>query len=288
MSEAPINHQGAKDYELIVKSIYEQILARDGVTNIEIKHNQSLTGKSGVAHQIDVMWRFKQAGVEHVVVVECKNYSSTVELGDVRSFKSVLEDLGVARGVMVTKVGFQSGAKDFAKFNGIDLKLARSPEDADWEGLIRDIDIRISAKSFDRTKPPSVKINVPKNQASVVVGTTLAGNPLELCLLNNNGEANSPPMAKFLEQNVPILEKDAGGPYSHEIKTPGQFVRLQTSEGKGILVPVDSLTITYHVSEYKTEVSVHADDLVTEVLKDFGTGDVEHFLRSAPKNIPRR
>jgi hypothetical protein len=282
MPSAPQNHQDSTEYELIVKSIYEQILKRDGVTNIEVKHNQSIKGKSGVSHQIDVMWRFKQASVEHVVVVECKNFSSTVELGDVRSFKSVLDDLGIARGLMVTKVGYQSGAKDFAKYNGIDLKLVRPPLDSDWNGLVKSIDIHIMLKTFDNSKPPLVKFSVPKHQGEIVAGAVPDGNPTEICLLNREGEAISPPMSLWLGQNVPILDKEAGGPYTYEVRTPETFIRFKREGGESLLVPIDSINVTYHVSELKTDVNVHADEVVTQVLKDFETGDVEHFLRPSP------
>jgi Restriction endonuclease len=283
MSSAPENHQTSTDYELIVKSIYEQILRRDGIANIEVKHNQFITGKSGVSHQIDVMWHFKQAGIEHVVLVECKNYSSTVELGHVRNFKSVLDDVGIARGVMVTKVGFQSGANDFAKFNGIDLKLARTPVDSDWEGLVRHIKVNIIMKTFDTRIAPQVNFNLPKEHAANAAGAIADGNATEVQLLDQFGQSASVPMGQWLPQNVPILDKVAGGPYIHEVKTPGKHVRLKKPDGQTVLVPVDSITVTYHVSEINSGVNVHADDLVTQVLKDFSTGEVEHFLRSAPK-----
>ena len=110
----PINHQNSKEYELLAQAVYQQILKQEGQATIEVRHNEKIVGKTGVAHQIDVLWKFRYAGIEHIVAVECKNYSSSVELGDVRSFHSVIEDIGIARGVIVTRVGFQSGAQEFA------------------------------------------------------------------------------------------------------------------------------------------------------------------------------
>lgn len=47
------------DYELLVKTIYAEILNQGNAENIEVKHNQKLSGKTpGVTHQIDVLWRF--------------------------------------------------------------------------------------------------------------------------------------------------------------------------------------------------------------------------------------
>ena len=143
------NHGGATKYELLVKGVYEAILNQGSAENIEVKHNQKVVGKSGVAHQIDVLWRFRQAGIGHLVLIECKNYGDTVELADVRSFLSVVEDIRGARGVMVTRVGFQSGAADFAKHHGIGLKLLRAPEEQDWDGYIRGVTVFITVKDFD-------------------------------------------------------------------------------------------------------------------------------------------
>jgi hypothetical protein len=57
------NYDTSTEYELLVKSIYEAILNQGNAENFEVKHNQKLVGKSGVAHQIDVLWRFRQTGI---------------------------------------------------------------------------------------------------------------------------------------------------------------------------------------------------------------------------------
>ena len=64
-----------KDYELLTQAVYQTILTKEGYQNIEVQHDVDLKGRSGTTHQVDVYWRFKQAGVEHTVLVECKNYS---------------------------------------------------------------------------------------------------------------------------------------------------------------------------------------------------------------------
>jgi hypothetical protein len=64
-----------KDYELLTQAVYQAILSKDGHQNIEVEHDVELKGRSAATHQVDVYWRFKQAGVEHKVLVECKNYS---------------------------------------------------------------------------------------------------------------------------------------------------------------------------------------------------------------------
>jgi hypothetical protein len=211
MPANPENYSTSTEYELLVKSVYEEILRHEGVENVEVAHNQELKGKSGVVHQIDVLWRFRRAGIEHLVIIECKNYGRTVELGDVRSFHSVVEDIVGARGVMVTRVGFQSGAKDFAQHHGIGLKLLRHPLDEDWEGLIKNVDVHSTAKSFDRQRQPSINFGVPGQFANQVAGAKPKGKEVDIRLLDKDGNPKTPPMARWLSSAVPMLNRAAGG-----------------------------------------------------------------------------
>jgi hypothetical protein len=278
--QTPANHKNAKEYELLAHAVYQQILKQEGLETIEVKHNEKVVGKSGVAHQIDVLWLFRHAGVEHVVAVECKNYSSSVELGDVRSFHSVIEDLGIARGVMVTCVGFQSGAREFAKHHRIDLKLLRAPLEEDWEDRIREVTVNISIKSFDRKRQPSITFGIPKEFGPAVSTARIKGEGIELQLLDAGGLPITPPMRQWLDQVVPILQQDAGGPYEHEIRPQNAHLRFERDCGEDILVPVETIKITYYVSEANQTIEIVADNIVKAILKDVESGEIEYFLRA--------
>jgi hypothetical protein len=52
---------GWKDYEKAARDIYEAILRREG-SNAEVEHSVNVKGRSGVEHQVDVYWRYRQAG----------------------------------------------------------------------------------------------------------------------------------------------------------------------------------------------------------------------------------
>lgn len=58
-----------------------------------------------------------------VLIFECKNYSGTVEVGEIEEFDSKLRQLTgfVAKGFLVSRVGFQRGALNVAKAKGIAL-----------------------------------------------------------------------------------------------------------------------------------------------------------------------
>jgi len=81
------------------------------------------------------------ANVEHTVLIECKDYGKTLELQHVRNFFAVLQDIGNCQGLIVTRTGFQSGAKQFTEYYKIGLKLLRQPTEEDWKGKIKNIHI---------------------------------------------------------------------------------------------------------------------------------------------------
>ncbi|MBB3123299.1 hypothetical protein FHS04_000796 [Mesoflavibacter sabulilitoris] len=130
------------EYELLTKEIYETLLNEEGVT-VNVQHNALVKGKA-FTHQIDVYWEYKVAGITHKVAIECKNYNSNVSIAKVRDFYAVLVDLGTVNGIMVSKVGFQKGAKEFAEYYGINLMELRKPNDNDWKGRVKTIELNLS------------------------------------------------------------------------------------------------------------------------------------------------
>lgn len=129
------------EYERFTQEIYQGLINADDIKTIDVQHNVKLTGKSGQEHQIDVYWEYEYAGVRHKVAIECKNYNSTVSVGEVRDFYGVLSDLTNVAGIMVTKVGYQEGAKKYAAHYGINLKELRPPNEED--GRAGEIDLHI-------------------------------------------------------------------------------------------------------------------------------------------------
>lgn len=103
------------EYELFVKQIYECLNRADGLSDVTIQHNVKLRGTSNVKHQIDVYWCFKKAGITYKVAIECKDYKNRVSKDRVMAFHAVLQDVGNLHGVFVSRMGFQSGAIEYAK-----------------------------------------------------------------------------------------------------------------------------------------------------------------------------
>ena len=116
------------EYELFTQSVYQQLVDMDVAKVTKVQHNVILEGRSGQKHQIDVYWEYKIAGNKHRVAIECKNYSKPISKDKICAFKGVLDDLNGVNGIMVTKEGYQKGAKEYAKEYGISLKELRIPK----------------------------------------------------------------------------------------------------------------------------------------------------------------
>lgn len=132
------------EYELFTQVVYQQLLNYHHASINNVQHNIKLKGHSGCEHQIDVYWEYEKNGVNHHVAIECKNYNKRVEKEKVCAFQGVLADLDNVEGIMVTKRGFQKGAKEYAKEYGISLKELRPPKTG--ETIIGTIDIHTHAE----------------------------------------------------------------------------------------------------------------------------------------------
>lgn len=119
------------EYEKFAQEVYNEILKNLYVRNIEVMHNVKLTGKSGQKHQIDVYWEYQYDNTTFKIAIECKNYNHTVSISKVRDFFGVLYDLEDVKGIMVTKKGYQEGARKFGEHYGIDLMELREPEEGE-------------------------------------------------------------------------------------------------------------------------------------------------------------
>ena len=115
------------EYELFVKYVYECLNQVDGLTDVQIQHDVKLVGAAGVEHQIDLFWTFKLGGVTYKVAVECKDYNKHVSKEKILTFHAVLQDIGNIHGIFASKMGFQSGARDYALQYGIQLMEIRQP-----------------------------------------------------------------------------------------------------------------------------------------------------------------
>lgn len=132
-------------YEQLTKHIFEQLVNQDEVKTIKLQHNVTLQGKD-IRHQIDVYWKFERGGIKYFTIVQAKDWNQAVEQGQLLQFKAVLDDMPFqATGIFVTRTGYQKGARDLAKANGILLYELREPNEADWKGKLKTIVIKLNS-----------------------------------------------------------------------------------------------------------------------------------------------
>ncbi len=144
-----------KDYELFVQKMMQAILNSETYTdskNVLVEHNKKVKDKNGIERQFDVLWDYEQGGIEYRTIIECKDYNSPISIEKVDALKGKLDDFPSVRGIIATTIGFQKGALEKAKNNGIDLLCIREQNDYDWidtDGtpLVKKINLRIEAIS---------------------------------------------------------------------------------------------------------------------------------------------
>lgn len=282
------------EYERLTRSIYQAIVEAD-VNTVEVRHDEKVKGRSGVEHQVDVLWEFSLAGVKHKVLVECKNYSSNLTLEKVRNFYGVLSDVGNCQGVMVTKTGFQSGAAQFGQFYGIGLKVLRAPTDADWEGLIETVDLRIYLKSAVSTaeRPLTVNIGFDYDDAGQQerVKNLYSQGRLHVSdesrlrfFTSRNRDELTDELRWILPRELDVLSYEDGGPYQQRIPLDQHYLLFCEGTNDEELVRVSHLDVSYYVETVEDrEIVVHGRQTVDVILRDFESGEVEYVRHTADR-----
>ncbi|WP_433221456.1 restriction endonuclease [Dactylosporangium sp. CS-047395] len=105
-----------KAYEEAVAAITKSMNLQ--LVGWEVKHLESIDGLDGT-YIMDVTARFQLAGMDFLILFECKRHKDRVKRSDVQVLYTKLQSTGAQKGVVVAATGFQSGALEFAKAHGI-------------------------------------------------------------------------------------------------------------------------------------------------------------------------
>ncbi|MDX2125105.1 MAG: restriction endonuclease [Aeromonas hydrophila] len=280
----------AIEYELLTQAIYKDILAREGGNTIDVKHNTSIVGRSGVEHQIDVYWEFKLAGITHRVLIECKNYSSNLTLEKARNFFAVVHDIGNSVGIIVTKTGYQSGAAAFCKHYGLGLKLLRRPTEHDWEGHIKKIHINMIPRVPVSTETHPIICNLYLQPESVEQETRLNNaiekKPQLVCpnpsmqFLGKDGQPITDELRWWIPRQLRVLDYEDGGPYKQPIKLIDHYIYADLGIGLE-LVKLAGIVIHFYVETQESyQTIIDATETVVAILKDFESEEWEHIYHT--------
>lgn len=176
------------EYEKFVQQIYQRILQLDGHTNITVQHNVKVTGRqSGIPHQIDVYWEFSVGGIIHKVCIECKNFKNPVPKGRLMEFARKINDIG-ARGIFVTRTGYQSGAKKWADFDNIDIFTAREMTESDLIKWTKRIQVKIELRTPHVYDVKLNFVNLPDNVDLTKVNGKFQMDKRDIVFCDENGK----------------------------------------------------------------------------------------------------
>ena len=137
-----------KDLQIKVKEIYENL-------GCKVKEDVKIKG-ARTEHQIDVFAVFDFCGQNYRTIIECKYWNSRVKKGQVSALLGIIADIGSEKGVIVSKKGFQSGARKLAMYTNISLvtydELVR-----DSEQFINKFKLESAIKRLKRMESPFLK-----------------------------------------------------------------------------------------------------------------------------------
>lgn len=131
--------QGTK-YEKLAAIVFKTLHQKDVVI-----HDLKLRGdKKKTTHQIDVTVQSKGSEKSKRILIECKDISNKVGVSIVRDFFGVVSQIKPDESFIVTTVGYTREARNFAEDEGIKLALLGEFDEADWEGRIKNIYLKMN------------------------------------------------------------------------------------------------------------------------------------------------
>jgi hypothetical protein len=255
-----------KAFESLTQEVFSRLLAQDNIC-VEVERDVVIPGKS-TSHQIDVTFQFVVGTTKYRTIVQCKDWGSPVKQEQVLAFQSVLADIpGQPRGIMVSKSGYQKGARGVASHHGIELYELRAPRDEDWKGLIRTIELNITVRSphiGDVRMVPDmgwIRREVAKRRIqgySLQLRISSEGAPLTL----ESGAACD--VGKILRTYLPT---EGCGPV--EVRHVfSEQVTVATSDSRIPRIPIEALEATIRVEESHKRAKLSLDHLIAYCFRD--------------------
>jgi restriction system protein len=105
-------------------------------------------------HDVDVVVRFERAGIDHLWIVECKDTGRPVSKDKALLLRTIVDDVGADRGILLCENGFQRGAYEVAERTNVLVTSLAQLEDASQVELFAadvatfDKRVRLAEKSW--------------------------------------------------------------------------------------------------------------------------------------------
>jgi hypothetical protein len=265
-----------KPYELLTQAIFNEIVNQNSVETIEVKHDVILQGKI-LKHQIDVYWEFKCGNIKYYTIIQARDWASTVKQEHLLAFKQILDDLpNQPRGIFVTKTGYQKGALDFAKANGIELFELREFTEEDAKGRIKTIVLNITAFT-----PHSEVVGIEEDKAWVSnymknhdikdsFKVSISGDSQNTFLVDeegNNIESFKTVIDRLYPEDLkkmPKTRKEINFSIPTFVKTENKLIPI---------LKINKLLVDILVGKIEVQQIIEFDDIISFILKNIMTNE---------------
>jgi hypothetical protein len=108
-----------KEYEIYITRHFQRLFPESS-----IQHNIRRKGlMSKTQRQIDILIEGKVAGFDLSIIVDCKYFNKKVDVKEVESFLSFLQDLKASKGILITNNGYSKAAYNRATYDTQDIEL---------------------------------------------------------------------------------------------------------------------------------------------------------------------
>ena len=121
-----------KQFEVLVASVQREL-----APGSEVRHNEKIVGRrSKVPRQIDIAIHGKVGQYEMLIVIDCKDHATPLDVKGVEDFMGLVEDVGAQQGAMVAAKGYTEAAMNRAKDAGINLYRLVDTDAHKWRARV--------------------------------------------------------------------------------------------------------------------------------------------------------
>ncbi len=178
-----------KEYEEITKYVYEALGNAAGTKIVGYGRTCKVKGKSGVSHQTDVLTSHSDGVHNYLTAIECKYWDKKVNKEIVMKVAEIIEDSGISKGVVVSKMGFTEDGISYAKYKNIGLVELREIEKRDWQDQLRKPFFQVALGSI------TTFIELRRPEISSIIIDSAKNNPIsgkinsrQMVVRHNSGE----------------------------------------------------------------------------------------------------
>ncbi|MFE1443840.1 restriction endonuclease [Streptomyces sp. NPDC058739] len=115
-------------YEELAHKIVEELMPHAVVTLDDHPYGH----ETETPRQIDVSAKWTDQGKDYLLIVQVKDLASPADINTVGTFRSVIQDVGAHKGVLICSGGFSKKARTYARNLGIGLYQLHDASSRDW------------------------------------------------------------------------------------------------------------------------------------------------------------